>query len=164
MNTRSGLKLSQRILIAGFILFFSLSPSLLAEISVQNATGTISITMPDGAVVIVEPGQPIPAIPSGSTITVVSGTADISATGSDTVNVSINGSIATLSAGDQITVAVSASGDATLNVVSGEVAVQNADGTTETLSAGESTTTTPLTVTTTGGDTIPLVINNPGGY
>lgn len=138
MNTRRGFKSSYRILIAGFILFLAISPSVLAEVSVQNVTSTITITMPSGEVVTVEPGQPIPAIPSGATIEVITGNAEVSATGGDTVNVLVNESTATLTDGAQIGVTVSPTGDATLNVISGSVTVVNADGTTETLSAGES--------------------------
>ena len=138
MRTHKEFKLSYRILIAGFVLLLAISPSVLAEVSVQNVTGTITITMPSGEVVTVEPGQPIPAIPSGSTIEVITGTAEIKATGGDTVDVLVNESTVTLTAGAEIGVTVSPTGDATLDVISGNVTVVNADGTTQTVSAGES--------------------------
>ena len=155
MNTRRGFKSRYPILIAGFVLLLAISPAVLAEVSVQNVTGTITITMPGGEVVTVEPGQPIPAITSGATVEAITGTAEISATGGDTVNVLINESTATLTDGAQIGVTVSPTGDATLNVISGTVTVLNADGTTQTLSAGESLVALALKPVSAQGPDIP---------
>lgn len=138
MSTYRRFKTSCRVLIAGFVLLLAISPSVLAEINAENVTGTITITTPAGEVVTVEPGQPLPAIQSGSTIEVITGTAEIKATGGDTVNVLVNESTVTLTAGSEIAVTISPTGDATLDVISGVVTVVNADGTTETLTAGES--------------------------
>ena len=138
MIKRGECRSSLRVLIAVLVLFFALTPLLFAEITVQNATGTIAITTPTGEVLTIEPGQAIPAIASGSSIEVISGTANIAASGADTVKVLINGSIVTLTDGAQIGVAISASGDATFDVISGTVTVQNSDGSTESMEAGES--------------------------
>ena len=138
MGIRSQSKSSFPIFALAFILFFVFTPFLFAEITVQNATGTIAITTPSGEVVTVEPGQAIPAIATGSSIEVISGTANIAATGTDTVNAMIGDSVATLSNGSEVGINVSASGDTALDVIGGSVTVHNADGSTETLVAGES--------------------------
>ena len=121
-----------------FLAAFSFaSTSLLAEIVLENVTGTVSITTPDGQVMTIEAGQPLPAIPSGSTIEVVTGKAEISATPPDAVNVLINGATATVQDGTKVSVTVDLrTGDASLDVVTGSVSIIQPDGTTETVTEG----------------------------
>ena len=130
------IRVAIRVLI--FFAVISLAPSVLhADIVLQNVTGTISITTPDGKVITVEAGQPLPSIPSGSTIEVITGTAEISASGGDTVNVLINGALATVGDGASISVTVDLrTGDASFEVLTGSVSVTQPDGTTETVTEG----------------------------
>ena len=128
------------ILLLAFFTVFSLAPTALhAEIVLENVTGTVSITTPDGQVMTIEAGQPLPAIPSGSTIEVVTGTAKISATGTDVVNVLVNGATATVQDGAQVSVTVDLrTGAASLDVLAGSVSVLQTDGTTQTVTEGAS--------------------------
>lgn len=125
-----------------------------AAVSITNQTGTITITTPTGEVITVEAGQPLPSIPSGSTIEVITGNADISASGGDSINVLINNATALVKDGAQVNVAVDLrTGDATLNVVAGNVPLTQPDGTVQTFAPGDSTSVgAPAPVSTTSLD------------
>lgn len=139
-------------LLAFLAVSFLLSPVLSADIVIENATGTIIITTPDGQVTTVEAGQPLPAIPSGSTLEVVTGSADISATPPDEVNVLVNNTTATVRDGAKVGIVIDLrTGDAKMNVLEGSVAVLLADGTTQTLTEGAAFSApapTPISVDT----------------
>ncbi len=129
------LKSVAKILFSFSICLFTTSLAY-AAIAVENRTGVISITTPDGNVVTVEASDPLPSISSGATIEVISGTADISATGSDTINVIVNDSTVTVDSGDSVSVTIGTGGTAVLDVKTGNVSVLKADGTTQEVTAG----------------------------
>ena len=53
---------------------FAVSAPAASPIILEQFTGQVIITFPDGRKVTLEPGLPVPEIPSGSTIEVISGT------------------------------------------------------------------------------------------
>ena len=126
------------VLLFAFFVALSLAPTTLhAEILLENRTGTVSITTPDGQVMTIEADQPLPAIPSGSTIEVVTGTAQISATGTDVVSLLINGATAAVQNGAKVSVAVDLrTGAASLDVLAGSITILQTDGTTQTVAEG----------------------------
>ncbi len=64
-----------------FVSLFVVVQTSSAEINFEKFTGQVKITAPDGTVTILEPGQKPPGIESGSTIEVISGSAEISVLG-----------------------------------------------------------------------------------
>ena len=72
-----------------------------AAITVTNRTGTIRITRPDGAVLTVNAEDPLPEIPSGSKIELLTGAAEFALT-EGSIEVIVAGSIATVEAGDSL--------------------------------------------------------------
>lgn len=119
-----------------FVSMFALSA--FAAIDVSNRTGTISIGMPDGTVVTVTAGQPLPAIPDGATITIVSGTASVATTGDSTVSVSIGSSTVQLGTGTTANFGLDpVDGSATVTLVSGQATAINGD-TSAALDSGDS--------------------------
>ncbi len=59
----------------------SYSQELESDITLEQFTGEVLITLPDGTQITLEPGLPVPPIPSGSTIEVISGDAVIDVMG-----------------------------------------------------------------------------------
>lgn len=55
------------------------APTDSEEITIQEFTGTVTITRPDGTVITLSPGEEPPPIPSGSTIEATTGTVRIQA-------------------------------------------------------------------------------------
>lgn len=122
----------------GFVVAFGFAhTAVFAAINVENRTGSITVTTPDGEVMTFESGDLLPPVLSGSTIEVVTGQADISVTEPDTVDIVINNSIVTVDSGDAIAVAVNpSSGAATMNVLAGSVDALQPDGTTKSVAQG----------------------------
>ena len=60
---------------------FAVQTPAASPIILEKFTGQVVITFPDGRQVTLEPGLPVPEIPSGSTIEVISGTAVIGVLG-----------------------------------------------------------------------------------
>ena len=76
--------------------------TLYAADVITNRTGTIKITRPDGIVLTVNKHEPLPVIPSGSTMEVLSGGIDIAPT-EGFIQVVVGNSVATVKAGDSVT-------------------------------------------------------------
>ena len=128
---------SRVVFLSLFFVFLFAIHMALAAITVENQTGTVTITTPDGKVLTVEPGQPPPNIPSGSLIEIVTGHAGISAADGDSVDVLLNGSTATVKDGAKINVRIDLrTGSAVMEVLSGQVPVLQPDGTTSIVSEG----------------------------
>ncbi|MBI4373150.1 MAG: hypothetical protein HY585_05455 [Candidatus Omnitrophica bacterium] len=139
----------------GFVIVLSIYlPVAVAAVSITNQSGTITITSPGGDVVTVEQGQALPSIASGSTIEVVTGSANISASEGDSANVLINGATAVVQEGAEVKVLVDLkTGDADLEVVSGDIQITQPDGTIKTLTVGDSASVVapaPLSVSNLG--------------
>ena len=118
------------------VLFFIFVLTSLAygAILVSHRTGSIKIVYPDGSEVVVGPDEELPPIPDGSTIIIISGSADITATEDSFVNVQAGSMTAYLDGGDSIEASFdpdSATGN--LNLLSGEVEYATLDGETGTL-------------------------------
>ena len=76
-----------------FLLFlFLLTSRSYAKVILQpDFEGTVLITSSSGEITLIEPGQPIPEIPSGSTIEVFRGHLTVAADGPDTIKVACLG-------------------------------------------------------------------------
>ena len=109
-----------------------------AQEVITNRSGTIRITTPEGTVLTVTKDQPLPAIPSGSTIEILEGKADISPR-EGFVKVIVSGSAAIIGDGEIVTVALdSKTGNADFAVVKGEVEIISGN-TTVKLNGGQET-------------------------
>ncbi|MBI4397836.1 MAG: hypothetical protein HY586_01775 [Candidatus Omnitrophica bacterium] len=115
---------------------FSLPGVSFAQIAIGNQTGTIKITAPDGNVITVEKGQPLPDVASGSKVEVVSGSANILATEGDVLTVVLNDKTVSVQNAEISVYIAFDSGNANISVVSGDVVVTNPDGSTQTLTQG----------------------------
>lgn len=125
------------ILLACFFISM-LAFNALAAVDITNRSGTISIAMPDGSVVTVTVDQQLPAvIPDGAVITVVSGTANVSTSGTSTVSVSIGGSTVQVSAGTTLRLGLNPTGVANISVTTGQAIVSNG-GTSATIGSNSS--------------------------
>jgi len=60
---------------------FAAQTSTASPIILEKFTGEVLVTLPDGSQITLEPSLPVPEIPSGSTIEVISGTAVIDVLG-----------------------------------------------------------------------------------
>ena len=108
------------VILASMLVFSMVS---WAQDAVTNRTGTIKITKPDGAVLVVNKDQSLPAIPSGSTIEILEGKADISPV-EGFLKVIVSGSAAIVGEGEVITAFLDAkTGKADFAVVTGEIEV-----------------------------------------
>jgi hypothetical protein len=124
------MKLKTLLITSMFILAFAVTS--FAAINISDRTGTVQINMPDGTTVIVTADQPLPVIPDGASITILSGVANISTTGTSVVTVSIGDSTVQVSAGSTIALTLSANGTINVTASSGQ-AVVTSNGTTTTL-------------------------------
>lgn len=100
---------------------FALVAQVFAAELIRERSGTIKITTPSGKVFTIKKKQPLPKIPSGSTIEVLSGTIDIAAT-KGSLTLKIGGSTAKINAGQRVI--------ATVNAKSGIVDFKHAPGVT----------------------------------
>ena len=119
-----------------FMLFltFALTNLVWGAITISQRTGSIKIIYPDGKEVIVAVDEELPSIPDGSTIIILSGSAEITATEDSFVNVQAGSMTAYLDGGDSIEASFdpdSATGN--LNLLSGEVEYSTLEGETGTL-------------------------------
>lgn len=85
-------------------IFFFQDMSIAASF-ILNRTGTIKITQPDGTVLTVNSKEPLPVIPSGSTVEVLYGSIDI-APAEGFIQVVVANSVATVKAGDRVTASI----------------------------------------------------------
>lgn len=127
-------------IISGFLGLFLISMMFLqtayAEDIITNRTGTIKITKPDGTVLTVGKDEPIPDIPSGSTIEVLDGSIDIAPT-TGFIQVVIGDSAATVKAGDSVSASIDLeTGMAGFKTASGEINIVTGN-TTATVKAGQ---------------------------
>ena len=106
------------------------SPLAQAAIALEpDFEGTVIITSPEGEISVIQPGDPIPHIPNGATLTVSEGQFTVKTDPGDSVSllylghsgVVANGAVANLSS-------VQDSAPATLKVLNGSVAWQNDEG------------------------------------
>ena len=109
---------------------------LMAEGLVLNHTGTIRVTRPDGVVLMIEPGQALPDIPSGSRVEVLSGSIEIEPS-EGFIQVVVGGSVATVKAGDNVSASIAPNTSASdLKVNKGQANIISGN-TTIALSAGQ---------------------------
>ncbi|MFC1590683.1 hypothetical protein ACFL42_04245 [Candidatus Omnitrophota bacterium] len=145
-------------LISAFIL-----QSAFAQV-ITNRTGTITITKPDGTVLIVGASDPLPNIPSGSVIEVLYGTIQV-APDAGTFTIVAGNTTATVSGGQEAQVGLDvATGAAEVTSIVGTIQTETAGvqasvstGSTAVISADATTgnvsvTATSGTVTVTGTD------------
>ncbi len=126
----------KKILLLTAACFLVLQAASFAAITITGQTGTIKITDSKGKVTIVKAGEPMPAIADGSTIQIVSGTADIGATGTSSVNVLSGKDTIQIAVGDQASFSVGSTGATTVTDIAGNISVTKGDGSTITLNAG----------------------------
>lgn len=90
--------------LAALAIFFFQS-SLMAKELILNRTGTIRVTKPDGVVLVIEPDQALPDIPSGSKVEVLNGSIEIEPS-EGFIQLVLGGSVATVKAGDNVTASI----------------------------------------------------------
>lgn len=116
------------------VLFFQ--SDLMAEGLILNHTGTIKVTRPDGVVLMIEPGQALPDIPTGSRVEVLSGSLEIEPS-EGFIQLVLGSSVATVKAGDSVSAAIDLeTGMADFKTASGEVNIVTGN-TTATVKAGQ---------------------------
>ncbi len=105
-----------------FAIFF-LQSSLMAQGLILNHTGTIRVTKPDGVVLVIEPNQALPDIPSGSRVEIISGSIDIEP-GAGFIQGVVGDSVATVKAGDRVTASIEPSNKkAAFSVSAGQIKI-----------------------------------------
>ncbi|OQX85400.1 MAG: hypothetical protein B6D55_07490 [Candidatus Omnitrophica bacterium 4484_70.2] len=114
-----------------FMLFltFALTNLVWGAITISQRTGSIKIIYPDGKEVIVAVDEELPSIPDGSTIIILSGSAEITATEDSFVNVQVGSTTAYLDGGDSLEASFNpdtASGN--LNWLAGEIEYSTLEG------------------------------------
>ncbi len=120
-----------------FILFMAFQLSAFAAINIGQRTGTLKITMPDSTVLIIAPGDPLPVIPDGATLEVVSGIAEISTTGASTVQVVAGGQTINVTPASTISISFEATGAVIVGVTEGSANIVTASGGTAHIDAGD---------------------------
>jgi hypothetical protein len=130
------MKIKITLLVWLFILAFAAVS--FAAIDITDRTGTVQITMPDGTSVTVAANQPLPAIPDGATITMISGNANITTTGSSAVTVSIAGATVQVNSAATVSMILNQDGSVSITAVSGQASVTN-HGTTVTIGSNNPT-------------------------
>jgi hypothetical protein len=90
--------------LAALAIFFFQS-SLMAQGLIINHTGTIRVTKPDGVVLVIEPGQALPDILSGSKVEVLNGSIEIEPA-KGFIQLVLGGAVATVKAGDRVSASI----------------------------------------------------------
>ncbi len=130
------------------IVFLFNSSSGFAAINLDHRTGTVILTTPSNELKTIESGQPLPPIESGASIEVVTGIAHIATDAGDVITLIINNEKVTLRDKGKIEVHKDLStGRGLLKVLEGSVEIVRADGTTETLGAGQTFEAEPVAPT-----------------
>lgn len=115
---------------------FSLQSNLMAEGLILNHTGTIGVTKSDGVVLVIEPGQALPDIPSGSRVEVLNGGIEVEPV-EGFIQLVLGGSVATVKAGDSLSASIDEkTGLADFKVKAGQVNIITGN-TTTTIGAGQ---------------------------
>ncbi len=125
----------KRILGLMFVVFMGLQITASAAIIMENRTGAVKITAPDGTVTEVAADQALPAIADGSKIEIVSGGAKISATDPSNFNVILDGETIAFTPGTTANLVLSDNPEARITVITNEVVVTAPDGTSRTIKA-----------------------------
>lgn len=130
------------------IVFLLNSSSGLAAVHLEHRTGTIILTTPSNEIQTIESEQPLPSIESGASIEVVTGNAHIMTDAGDVITLLINNEKVILRGKGKIEVSKDLeTGRGLLKIVEGSVEIVKADGTTETLKAGQTFEAEPVTPT-----------------
>ncbi|MCX5782229.1 MAG: hypothetical protein NT145_05945 [Elusimicrobia bacterium] len=123
MKKTSGNKKSVLLIALAALALFFFQSSLTAKDLILNRTGTISVTKPDGTVLVIEPHQVLPDIPSGSIIEVLNGGIKIEPS-EGFIQIVLGGSVATVKAGDNITASIDPkTAMADFEVITGQVRI-----------------------------------------
>lgn len=114
-----------------------------AAVNIADRTGNIRITMPGGKVITLTPNQPLPPIPDGATITILTGAVQISATGKSHATVLVGGNQVILNPGDTIrvtmTTTASGTGDMVVNYETANIVVESGSPTIQLLTGSSAT-------------------------
>lgn len=101
------------------------------KLQVLFRTGTVKITQPDGREIIVKKGQPLPLIPSGSQITVLSGV----------LLLQMGETLVNIEKAESVLIAINEAGAGVLTAMIGEIEVITANKEKKVLSRGTSLNT-----------------------
>lgn len=128
------------------IVFLFNSSSGFAAINLENRTGTVILTTPSNESQTIEPEQTLPPIESGSSIQVLTGSADCTLSDGDFVTIQINNGKVNLRDKAKVEVSTDRTGVGILTVIEGTAEVVREDLTTQTLTAGQSFVLEPMMV------------------
>ena len=110
-----------------FLISMVLSQAVYAADVITNRTGTIVITRPDGVILTIGKDEPLPDIPSGSTVEILDGSADIAPT-AGFIQVVVGNTTATVTGGQEIQVG--------LDEATGAAEIKSVNGVIETITVG----------------------------
>jgi len=122
------------------ILVFLLTPGVHAAITLEpDFSGTVILTLPDGEIAFLEPGDRVPEIPSGSQIEVIEGSATIRTEEGDSATIALIDHDVVVENGSSVTVEDQGV-SATLKVLKGQAELIDFEGGSEILQTGSQRT------------------------
>ncbi|MEI8011456.1 MAG: hypothetical protein WCI27_03090 [Candidatus Omnitrophota bacterium] len=137
-----------------FLLLLAFQVSVFAAVNVGQRTGTLKITLTNGTVLTVAPGDPLPIIPDGANIEVIGGIANISVTGTSTVQVIAGGQVVNVAIGSSLNVSIEPTGTAVIGVTEGSAQIVTHSGATAIIDRGDQVRVGSGVVTPTGFDVV----------
>ncbi len=129
---------SKQIILTVILLIALLIPSLAhAKITVQpDFQGTLLVTFPDGKVQMIDAGEPLPDIPSGSSVEVFAGKVALSTGQGDALKLSCLGSEGSVGGGSSVSLGCGET-EGTVSVKKGAVQILEPDGTQKNFTEGQ---------------------------
>ena len=118
-------------------IFISFQAVAFAAVNIETRTGTLRLTMPDGTVQDIADTDPLPVIPDGAVIEVLSGVVSLAVTGNDSVTLLAGGQSIVVGGGSTVNVSFEPTGAVIFECAAGQVSVLAEDGSVLELTEGD---------------------------
>jgi hypothetical protein len=131
----------KNILVSLVVVFFAFQMTCFAAVTITRHTGVIKIIPAgSGAPITIKAGEPIPAIPDGATIELMTGDITVSTTAPSVEDLLVKGNTIVMSTDTTIQMSVNSNGAITIYDAKGKANVKTTDGKTASMVTGNTIT------------------------